>query len=94
VHQYDDLPPQYRANIDVVDAPLDRKRGQAPALNDAEIADVLAFLNTLTDGYRPGGSTGEHSGTQAGAQAGPKAGTRPYAQTAAASPSARPTASQ
>ncbi|GAB2909960.1 cytochrome c peroxidase [Paraburkholderia jirisanensis] len=53
VNKYDDLPPQYRANIDVVDAPFDRKAGQAPALNDAEIADVIAFLGTLTDGYRP-----------------------------------------
>jgi cytochrome c peroxidase len=52
VNKYDDLPAQYRANIDVVDAPFDRKAGQAPALNDAEIADVIAFLGTLTDGYR------------------------------------------
>jgi cytochrome c peroxidase len=57
VDKYDDLPPPYRANIDVIDAPLDRKPGQAPALNEAEIADVIAFLNTLTDGYRPGGPT-------------------------------------
>jgi cytochrome c peroxidase len=82
VHKYDDLPPQYRANIDVVDAPLDRKPGQAPALNDAEIADVIAFLNTLTDGYRPDGSTG----------------TRPdrllNGRPAAASPNARAVASQ
>ncbi|MDQ7980846.1 cytochrome c peroxidase [Paraburkholderia sp. SARCC-3016] len=65
VHKYDDLPPQYRANIDVVDAPLDRKPGQAPALNDAEIADVIAFLNTLTDGYRPDGPVGAKAGEQA-----------------------------
>jgi cytochrome c peroxidase len=53
VLKYDDLPQQYHANIDVVDAPFDRKLGQPPALNAAEIADVIAFLNTLTDGYRP-----------------------------------------
>jgi len=53
VNKYDDLPRQYRANVDVVDAPFDRKAGQAPALNDAEIADVIAFLGTLNDGYRP-----------------------------------------
>jgi cytochrome c peroxidase len=69
VHKYDDLPPQYRANIDVVDAPLDRKPGQAPALNDAEIADVIAFLNTLTDGYRPDGSMSAKAGAQADTQA-------------------------
>ncbi len=49
---YDDLPPEYKGNIDVADAPFDRKRGDKPALDDAEIADVIAFLNTLTDGYR------------------------------------------
>jgi cytochrome c peroxidase len=52
VERYDDLPPQYRGNVDVVDAPFDRKPGEAPALNDSEIADVIAFLGTLTDGYR------------------------------------------
>ncbi|WP_246704507.1 cytochrome-c peroxidase [Rhizobium sp. P32RR-XVIII] len=51
VLKYDDLPEQYRANVDVIDAPLDRKPGQQPALGDAEIADVVAFLKTLTDGY-------------------------------------------
>jgi cytochrome c peroxidase len=50
---YNDLPPQYRGNVDVADAPFDRKQGDQPALNDAEIADVIAFLGTLTDGYKP-----------------------------------------
>ena len=49
---YDDLPPQYKKNIDVVDAPFDRKKGDKPALNDAEIDDIIAFLGTLTDGYQ------------------------------------------
>ncbi|WP_020174936.1 cytochrome-c peroxidase [Methyloferula stellata] len=48
---YNDLPPQYKQNVDVADAPFDRKAGDKPALNDAEIADVIAFLKTLTDGY-------------------------------------------
>jgi len=52
VDRYDDLPLQHRGNVDVVDAPYDRKQGEAPALNDSEIADVIAFLSTLTDGYR------------------------------------------
>ncbi len=52
VDRYDDLPVQYRGNVDVVDAPYDRKLGETPALNDSEIADVIAFLGTLTDGYR------------------------------------------
>lgn len=50
---YNDFPPQYKKNLDVIDAPFDRKFGDKPALNDAEIDDVIAFLQTLTDGYRP-----------------------------------------
>jgi cytochrome c peroxidase len=52
VRLYDDLPPQYQANINR-DPPFDRHQGDAPALTDAEIDDVVAFLQTLTDGYRP-----------------------------------------
>jgi cytochrome c peroxidase len=52
IDRYNDLPPEYRGNIDIVDAPFDGKQGDPPALNDAEIADVIAFLKTLTDGYR------------------------------------------
>ena len=52
IDRYNDLPARYKQNIDVVDAPFDRKEGDEPALNDAEIADVIAFLQTLTDGYQ------------------------------------------
>lgn len=52
VEKYNDLPARYRANIDTIDAPLDRKPGDRPALDDGEIEDVIAFLKTLTDGYR------------------------------------------
>jgi cytochrome c peroxidase len=51
VIKYDDIPPQYRANVDTVDAPFTRHPGDAPALTPAEIQDVIAFLDTLTDGY-------------------------------------------
>jgi cytochrome c peroxidase len=51
--KYDDLPAEYRTNIDVIDAPLDRKAGQKPALDAQEIKDVVAFLGTLTDGWKP-----------------------------------------
>ncbi len=47
--KFDDLPPQLRGNIDVIDQPLTRKEGEAPAWTDAEIEDVIAFLETLTD---------------------------------------------
>ena len=36
------------------DPPFGRKPGDPPALTDAEIDDVVAFLGTLTDGYDPG----------------------------------------
>ena len=50
--RYNDLPVEYRGNVDVVDAPFDGKVGDPPALNDADIADIIAFLNTLNDGYQ------------------------------------------
>ena len=52
VIKYDDLPARYRDNVDTVDAPLDRHPGDPPALSAAQIRDVIAFLDTLTDGYR------------------------------------------
>ena len=51
VIKYDDIPPQYRQNVDTVDAPLDRHRADPPALTRAQIRQVIAFLDTLTDGY-------------------------------------------
>lgn len=48
-----DLPAAYAANVDRIDAPFGRSPGSRPALDEAEIADIVAFLGTLTDGYRP-----------------------------------------
>lgn len=53
VDKFDDLPAQYHANINL-DPPFDRHLGEKPALDDGEIDDVIAFLETLTDGYSPG----------------------------------------
>lgn len=50
---YDDLPAVYRGNIDTREAPFDRKSGSTPALTPTEERDIIAFLRTLTDGYRP-----------------------------------------
>jgi cytochrome c peroxidase len=50
VHRYDDIPPGFPDNVDH-DPPLDRKPGAAPALSEQDIDDLIAFLNTLTDGY-------------------------------------------
>jgi cytochrome c peroxidase len=49
VIKFDDLPPATRGNIDAIDEPLTRKEGDAPAWTDAEIDDVIAFLETLSD---------------------------------------------
>ena len=49
--KYDDLPAKYRKNVDTSDAPFDRHPGDRPALNKQEIQDVIAFLQTLNDGY-------------------------------------------
>jgi cytochrome c peroxidase len=53
VRKFDDLPPQYHRNVNVTEVPYNRKPGDAPALSGAEVDDVVAFLQTLTDGYRP-----------------------------------------
>lgn len=49
VEKFNDLPPQYRRNVDTFDPPLDRTLGQAPAWNQQQIDDVIAFLKTLDD---------------------------------------------
>ncbi|HVY08030.1 MAG TPA: cytochrome c peroxidase [Burkholderiales bacterium] len=49
--KFDDLPPQYHANVNTTEVPYNRSLGDAPALTDAEIDDVIVFLGTLTDGY-------------------------------------------
>jgi cytochrome c peroxidase len=51
VVKFDDLPAQYRRNVNRTEAPYNRQEGGQPALTDAEITDLIAFLNTLTDGY-------------------------------------------
>jgi cytochrome c peroxidase len=48
VEAFDDLPPAYRKNVNV-EPPFGGKPGAAPALDKAEMRDLLAFLKTLTD---------------------------------------------
>ncbi|MDP3702227.1 MAG: cytochrome c peroxidase [Hylemonella sp.] len=52
VQKFNDLPARYHRNVNVSEVPYDRKRGEAPALNEAEIEDVIAFLQTLNDGWK------------------------------------------
>ncbi len=51
--KFNDLPAQYHGNVDVETPPYQRRPGQRAQLNDEEIDDIVAFLKTLTDGYRP-----------------------------------------
>jgi cytochrome c peroxidase len=53
VRKFDDLPRQYHANVNI-EPPFDRHLGDQPRLTGDEIDDVIAFLQTLTDGYQGG----------------------------------------
>jgi len=52
VQKFNDLPQQYRKNVNVSEVPYNRHPGMAPALSPGEIDDVVKFLGTLTDGYK------------------------------------------
>jgi cytochrome c peroxidase len=65
---FDDLPPALRGNVNTAEVPYDRHPGQAPRLSDAEIDDVIAFLNTLTDDYDPLTDTADPARSLAPAQ--------------------------
>lgn len=49
--KFDDLPPELAVNVNTTEAPYNRRPGDLPALSEPEIQDVVAFLQTLTDGY-------------------------------------------
>lgn len=50
IRKFDDLPEKYRANVDV-EPPFDRRPGDAPAVTEQDIKDIVSFLHTLTDGF-------------------------------------------
>jgi cytochrome c peroxidase len=56
VRKFDDLPPDLAPNVNTAEVPYDRRMGEASRLSEAEIDDLEAFLNTLTDGYSAPGS--------------------------------------
>ena len=47
--KFEDLPKRYRGQVNVSSIPYNRREGDVPALNDAEIDAIVAFLRTLTD---------------------------------------------
>jgi len=51
--KFDDLPAQYRENVNTEEVPYDRKAGEKPRLSDKEIDAMTAFLETLTDRAQP-----------------------------------------
>ena len=53
VQKYNDIPPRYHANVDVADPPFNRHLGDEPAMTAQDEADIIAFLQTLNDGYKP-----------------------------------------
>jgi cytochrome c peroxidase len=50
IRKFDDLPAPYRANVNM-EPPFGGKPGEPPQLSADDISDIIAFLNTLTDGY-------------------------------------------
>jgi len=52
VRKFDDLPERYHDNI-VDTPPFGGQPGDAPRLSADDIRDILAFLETLTDGWKP-----------------------------------------
>jgi cytochrome c peroxidase len=50
VQKFDDLPTRYRANVDT-QPPFDKSRGDRAALSDADVADIVVFLQALSDGF-------------------------------------------
>lgn len=53
VQKFNDIPVQYQANVDVSDPPFNRHLGETPAMTAQDEADIIAFLETLNDGYKP-----------------------------------------
>jgi len=49
---YDDLPEKYWGNVSH-EVPFQPLPGGRPRLDDREIDDIVAFLRTLTDGWKP-----------------------------------------
>jgi cytochrome c peroxidase len=46
---FDDTPDRYRRNVNTLSFPYNRHEGDPPAMDDADIDAIVAFLQTLTD---------------------------------------------
>ncbi len=52
VRKFDDLPAEYQHNVSF-EPPFGRRPGEPPALTGQDVDDIVAFLQTLTDGFVP-----------------------------------------
>ena len=55
--RFDDLPARHHGNVET-GPPFGAAPGETPALSEAEIADIVAFLKTLTDADQRAGAAG------------------------------------
>ena len=53
VEKYNDIPVQFHGNVDVSDPPFNRHPGDVPAMTTQDETDIIAYLQTLNDGYVP-----------------------------------------
>ena len=53
IQKFNDLPAAYAGNVNVKEVPYNRQPGMAAALTPSEVEDVITFLSTLNDGYKP-----------------------------------------
>ncbi len=56
LRKFDDLPPEYQGNINY-EAPFGGHPGEPPLLSPDDVADIVTFLRTLTDGFDPAAKT-------------------------------------
>ena len=47
--KFDDVPEKFRHQVNVNSVPYNRRQGDEPALTDADVDAIVAFLGTLTD---------------------------------------------
>ncbi len=53
--KFNDVPLAERANVDITDPPFNRKAGDPPSMSAQDKNDIIAFLQTLNDGYSSAG---------------------------------------
>ena len=52
IRRFNDIPEEYVETVEM-DAPFTARAGEKSPLKPSDVRDIVAFLKTLTDGYRP-----------------------------------------